>query len=522
MKLPNTAWENVTQKPVIVGLAIAGGIVLIYLPALSIYLWGDDFPWLNLAYPVWHTPQILLKKTFVFFRPLVRLSYFLSYVLFRHKVLAYNIITISFHILNTLLLYIYLLRLTGKISFAALTAVLFGTSSFYSEVPIWTAVRPNSHVAAFILGTFVLFSKEQPLTTVKDRVFFVFLLLGALGSKESWMILPPLLLIFLLLCKKYPLKHSIVTTLPAFLLLCIYIGIFFVIPFFQRTNSAFTYGHPLQLKTLQTAGLKFCYLIYKYVGFGDYFYGVLWQIALLIVAAMTVITIAVVLNSRLTLWGMAWMVITMVPTMHIYYAPSRFNYLPLMGFWIMTVAFFETIIHVLRQKFTIRKRYLFIFFTPSITYLILYHGIMTQWEIHDYRLYADLHQTIVERYSEVQRQIPVNQPILLIDKGTQNAAVIFDQGIRGHIKMQYSKPGGLWQIIYFDHLANYAGDPFTYMVEPVNKDDVKILLKTPFTVLVFTDDGFEITQQYDNALRNFYDTHQRLPDNVQAYTLRAF
>lgn len=522
MKILISSWKRAIQNPAVPGLAIAAGSALLYIPVLSFYLWGDDFQWLTLAYSLWHEPQVLFEKTLTFFRPIVRLSYFLNYALFKHKVFTYNSITIAFHGLNTFLLYTYLFRLTKKIPFAALTTALFGTSSFYSEVPIWTAVRPDSHVAACMLGTFVLFSKDRPLSKVKDWVVFVLLLFGALGSKESWMMLPLLLIIFLLLCKKYPLKRAIFETLPAFFVLGAYIGIFFVLPFLQRTDSAFSYAHPLGMQTLQTAGLKCCYLIYKYVGLGDYFYGDLWQIALLVVVWLTIISLAVVLKSRLTLWGMVWMVLTMVPTMHIYYAPSRFNYLPLMGFWIMTVAFFETITHALCRKFSIQRRYIFLFFTPCIMYLLLYHGIMVQWEIHDYRVYADLHKTIVDWYFDVQNQIPEDQPVLVMDNGTQNATVIFDRAIRGHIKMQYSKPGGLWWIIYFDQLFNYAGDPFTRIMEPIeNADDIEALLQHSFTVLVFTDNGFTITQQHDDALQEFYETYKRLPRNVQAYTVRS-
>lgn len=497
-------------------------VLALYLPALSMYLRGDDFPWLSLAYPLRHSLHGLIEKDFVFFRPTVRLSYFVNYALFRHQIVAYNGINIALHILNTVLLYVHVFRLSGRVRLAAVTALLFGTSSFYSEVPTWAAARPDLHVTACMLGILVLFSKQSPFGGTRDWSLFGLFLIGAFGSKENWMILPFLLLGLLWMYKRYPLKRAFRVTTPAWILLFVYLTIFFLLPSLGSSSaSPLSYSQPLHWETVQNAMIKGGYLVYKYVGLGDVFYGEAWQILLAGLGGVAVGLLAIRLHCRLALWGGLWMLLAMMPTLHIYYAPSRFNYLPLMGFWIMVVASVDAVLAMLRRTWRVPQRYIALGCALCVGCLVAYHGIMVQWEIHDYRIFGNWHKKLVEAYREIVDEVPADEPILLVNASRKNAVVEFEKAIRGHIKMQYSKPGGLWEIIYFDDLADYVGDPFHFRMERIDAPLPENLLDQPFTVIVFTDDGFRMTQAYNAEFRAFFRAHQILPDAVEAYVLRT-
>jgi hypothetical protein len=160
---------------------------------------------------------------------------------------------------------------------------------------------------------------------------------------------------------------------------------------------------------------KLFHLLYRYVGLGDSFYGYLWQIIFMSAAVIGFLVVCILLKNRFALWGLCWMGLTILITLPVEYDPSRYNYLPLIGFWITVVVVFEQLVQLLLSRFQIKRYYVFLLIGMGIGYLVLYNTIMLQWEIDDYRRLGDAHKKLVKMYENFQSQLLPNQPILFFN-----------------------------------------------------------------------------------------------------------
>ncbi len=469
-------------------------IVLIYLPALNIYLFGDGYVLLDYCYSGWRNPSIFFDLVNSFFRPIVNISYLLNYTLFGEQISLYVLSTLCIHLANVFLLYLLLIKITGKMSVAMVTILLFGTSAMYSGLTIGLAfaAMPDLTLLLFFLGIFLCFSRKQMRLGILRQLVVAVCLAGAIGSKEAWVILPLMLLSFLLLARNYPLKQGIMAIVPISVVAGIYVTMLFIVPWFSHRSSALNYSG-FNLFNIHAMLTKMAYSLCRYVGLGDYYSGSFWETSLIVITVLVFLGILIWLRNRLALLGMCWMIVANIPTLPIPYAPSHYNYMPLVGFWIMIVAFVDQIIRKLLSKVTIRKGYLSLAIGLCVVYLVIYNALMLQAEIHDYRRLGDGARTVVTMYKAIQDQLLADRPLIFINQGTRNVVTETSQSIQGYVKLLFVRPGAILELIYFHHLANFTGDPFMYRMMPVPEEDRSALLQQEFQVLVFTDQEFFFT-----------------------------
>jgi len=487
-------------------------IIIAYFPALSIYLRGDDFEWLNSIYNCWKQPLSLFSTINNFFRPMVKLSYLLNYTLFGTNTTFYAVTTILIHLGNVLLLYILILRITRRIIPASITSLVFGISPLYSEITLWSAARPDSIMLLFILSSLIIVAKHG--RQLKKRDFFLLFIfgLGAACSKETWIILPFVLISFLILIKKYTIRDAVKSSFVIIFLLILYLVIFIVVPIISNAPSPTNYPDYDINYGLKKAG----YLIFKYTGFGNSYTGDIWQIVLAFVSFIGFGFLLFCQKNRLALWGMTFMILSMLPTILIKYAPSRYNYLPLLGFYIMVIAFFEKGIEWLSKKYKIEKIYISIIVITSLVFYLSFQVIMLQWEIKDYKYFGNLHKQVVNMYNKIKDKLPLHQPIIFINAGTKRAVYKASQSVQGYSKLLFARNNGIWQMVYFAPLANFSGKPFKYLMVPYPKKELGSVIKGVFRVLLFKDNGFYFTEKYYKKLKKFYEKYHCLPDRVQA------
>ena len=496
----------------LIGTIIILMIIMAYLSALNIYLRGDDFEWLNSIYGCWEQPLSLFSTINNFFRPMVKLSYLLNYTLFGTNTPFYAATTILIHLGNVLLLYILILRITRRIIPASITSLVFGISPLYSEITLWSAARPDSIMFLFILSSLIVVAK--PGKQIKKRDFFLLFIfgLGAACSKETWIILPFVLISFLILIKKYTIRDAVKSSFVIIFLLILYLVFFIVVPIISNAPSPTNYADYDMNYGLKKVG----YLIFKYTGFGNLYTGEIWQILLVFVSFSGFGFLLFCQKNRLAFWGMAFMILSMLPTILIKYAPSRYNYLPLMGFYIMVIAFFEKGIEWLSKKYKIKKIYISIVIITTLVFYLSFQYIMLQWEIKDYKYFGNSHKQVVNMYNKVKDKLSLNQPIIFINAGTKKAVSEASQSVQGYSKLLFVRRHGIWQMVYLASLANFSGKPFKYLMIPIPKKELESVIKGKFRVLVFRDNGFSFTEKYNTSLKEFYNRYHCLPDQVKA------
>lgn len=494
-------------------------IFLMYLPALRMYMFGDGYVLLDYCYSGWRHPALFFDLiNNYFFRPLVNISHLLNYTLFGEQTAFYILITLGIHLLNVFLLYRLMLKVTGKAHMAILTMLLYGTSPLYSGATLESgfAASPDITLLCFFLGILLCFARTQRVFGFVNRVFIFLCLLGAIGSKEAWVIIPLSVLSFLLLVMNYPLRKALLAVFPMSLLVIIYVIPLFLMPWLSSKSSAFAYSG-FDLENLTAMLAKACFLLCRYIGLGDYFYGDAWQYLVILLVVAGFLLALILLNNKLALWGFCVMVLAHIPTLPIPYAPSRFNYIPLVGFWIMIVAFADQIIRKLKPTAAYLQQLVIGLFIGSV---IVYNIIMLQWEIKDYSRLGEACQTIVSMYKPIKDQVRLNQPVLFINQGTRRPIQEVEQSLQGNLKLLFARPEALWQLVQFAPLANFAGTPFKQRMFPVQAEDFEKILHTPFQLLIFTDQGFFWgTPEMRQALQQFYRTHRQLPAQAGMYRL---
>lgn len=508
-------WNNIIEKkPYLPGLIIVAFIFVLYIPALNIYLMRDDFEWLNESYNAIHHPLVLFQTINTFFRPLVKASFLLNYIFFKTAAPFYSLTTILIHLVNVYLLYIFLHRVTKKIHIAVLSALAFGISPLYSEVILWASGRPDSILLIFLMGILICFTNtdETEKSTWKRQAGIAVMTLCAAGSKESWILLPFFALTFLLIVKQIPLQPALKKTRILFFLWGLYIVYFIMLPFLFKKTTPSIYSKLDFSAMLRKSG----FLIFKYTGLGELFSGAAWQYVLIILAFGLLTYRIIARKNRLALWGLIWMLLSIGISIFIFYAPSRYNYLPLLGFWVMLISFLSREIKTLQEKFSINRRLVFLGIGVIFFFHIFYQAAMLQLEIADYQNQGLAHKQVKDMYDTIKDRLPRNLPIIFADISTRKAVDESARNVKGYRKLLFVRAKAIWQLVFISPLANFAGNPFKEQMEPIPEKELNSVFQGEYTMLVFNDAGFFISDSSKPGLREYYLKYRKLPHKVQA------
>lgn len=147
--------------------------------------------------------------------PLTWLSHMLDYKLFGLKASGHHWVSLGFHIVNTLLLFLVILQMTGALWRSALVAALFAWHPLHIQSVAWISERKDVLSACFMLLTLWAYvrhvqkpgignpvSGPRPLTSGPYWLALLFFALG-LMSKPMLVTLP----LILLLLDFWPLKR---------------------------------------------------------------------------------------------------------------------------------------------------------------------------------------------------------------------------------------------------------------------------------------------------------------------------
>jgi hypothetical protein len=514
VRLTGNKWEFLHKRPYLLVIFIIILILAIYLPTMNTYLMSDDFEWLDSVYLTWKNPAQLFELINNFFRSTVKFTYLLNYTFFKTDAVFYNIFTVLLHLINIFLLYRLIFKITGRITPAALISLTYGVSPLYTEVTLWSAGRTESTLLIFMLGVLILLNGIEEKNQDFRRVMIILFTLLAAGAKETWVLLPFLAFGFLWIVKRIPFKKAFYSTLSLFLLLGIYLVYFIGVPILAGKAPPTSYANP----DIGNIVNKFGYMVYKYVGLGDMFTGAVWQFVLLVAVLAGLAYWLIRRRNWLALYGYIWVLMTIGISLPIYYAPARYHYIPLVGFWIMIVVFLEEEITRLVKRFKIKKAVVILVIGAALVFYVAYQAVMMQWEIKDYRLRGSLHKTLADMYLQVKDQLPVDEPIVFIDLGKRKAVNELSRSIQGYQKLLFVRERAIWQQVFLAPLANFLGDPFSRVMKPIPGTELEALMNGHFTTLVFTDMGFFIpaSGEYEQKVRAYYRKYRRLPYKVQA------
>lgn len=196
-------------------LALAAALP--YLPTLGYGFVYDDAP------QIIHNPDILSLQNIpqfftqfiskaglhnsrqpVFYRPLFYSQLCLTRVLFGPGPFGFHLVSLLFHIGNTLLLYAVAHRLGLRQAVARMAALLFAVHPVHVESVVWPSASPDLMVLSAALASLLAFFRAQevrqsPAVSYCWRGLSLVAFLAALFVKETSLIILPLLIAAVLL-----------------------------------------------------------------------------------------------------------------------------------------------------------------------------------------------------------------------------------------------------------------------------------------------------------------------------------
>lgn len=215
--------------------------------ATSGYFLADDFIHVSYLFDVFHGHAMRLLENFTgnwmqttgtqFYRPLISLTLALDYWLGGGAAFPFHLSNVLYQIASSVLLFLTTRQLlqgyhrNWSIFAAFVAGALFAVFPIHCEVVNWIIARVDSVCLMFFLGACWLYLRAAQQNSVWSRYLAIGSFVLSLLSKEPAVVLPPLLVLFELVCagdkekaKGFPLQvvHAFRATLPYWCVLAIY------------------------------------------------------------------------------------------------------------------------------------------------------------------------------------------------------------------------------------------------------------------------------------------------------------
>ncbi len=291
------------------------------------------------------------------YRPIVTLSYFFDYSLWKLNAFGYHFTNLLLHITNAVLLYFLIILIVKNKKVALFSSLLFALHPVNSEAVNVISFREDLLVLMFYLSSFILYIKLNSSFGRKKIYLYIFSLILfflALFSKEMAISLP---LILILYDYFFVFKEKLKGILGRFksyylgyiIILLFYLWVrFFVIvnitePPVEYPGGNF-YSNILTMSKVIATYIKWIFLPINipaiipdqpYLISNSLFdFWVLFSMALVITCFLTAIKIYK--SSKEFSFAIFWFFITLLPVSNILpisnYIASRYLYIPLVGF----------------------------------------------------------------------------------------------------------------------------------------------------------------------------------------------
>jgi hypothetical protein len=505
---------GLTRENVLLMTVVVVVVTVSYIAAFDIFLIGDDFEWLNAAYEIPSDVFSSFQHINSMWRPLVLWSFLADFVVFGPRPAFFMGTNLAIHMLNALLLLVLMLRLHSRQLVAGAATILFAVSPLHSEAVLWASSRGDTLLLTFWLAALLVVDRMSPSSAGFRPIIILVLMVAAAGSKESWIALPFVATAYLVVVKRWPLSSVTRAVISQWLLLALYMLVFFVMPSMSGRSTPTYYADfdPLSMV------YKSCHLLVSYLEIGALDLSLRASVLVAAVPAAAVLVIVLVRRNRPALWALLWAALAIGLASPFPDTALRHNYLPLAALWLAVALIVDDVATWIQSSPRARCFRAFALLAAGAALCGAALEIQAlQLEIADYRLYGDLHRQLVEWFREIDRTIPDDRPLLLINRGTRPAVLEAADSMTGLEKTLYVRRGALWQLVRLPPLANFVDHSFSKLLRPVPADEISSTLGSDFSVLVFSDSGFRLEAEVSTTLQEAVSALDRLPEHVSLY-----
>lgn len=220
MKLNLSKYEKyATKYPVLI---IASFAVLAFLQSITFgWVMLDDKGMIEEVIKVYQDPASLIgvftHEYARFFRPLQILSFTLESYIAGENPAIYHIVNLILHSFVSVLVFKVLLRFSIEKRISLILSIVFAVHPVFSHAVAWIPSRGDLLLTFFTLLSFLYFQKISEECNIKHLLLHNLFFLLALFSKESAVILPILIFIFVLI-KERRITKILLYLLPGWII----------------------------------------------------------------------------------------------------------------------------------------------------------------------------------------------------------------------------------------------------------------------------------------------------------------
>ena len=177
-----------------------------------------------------------------------------------------------------------------------------------------------------------------------------------------------------------------------------------------------------------------------------------------IVTIVAFIAALLFIKNKALRFSLIFMAITMLPylpvLMSVSYQPSRYRYMPLVGFNIILAVLLVRLRNIPFSSEFIRKStavigilFIVIFLVGNIYYITL--------DELDYDRYGKSHQKLVNKAQAILNQLPLDRTIVFVNSSNLNVpALDFEQLYKA--KVWFPRSTAPWKLVYIEHLLTFC------------------------------------------------------------------
>src|SRR4030042_4966637 len=141
----------------------------------------------------------ILHSSAAYYRPLLTVSFMLYAQISGSRPFFYHLTNIVIHIITSCTVFIFLQKIKIKKEVAFLFSAIFAVHPVLSQAVAWIPGRNDSLLALFSLFSFIFFINFVELGKSKDIIWHIVFFAAAIFTKESGLLIPPLVLLYFLL-----------------------------------------------------------------------------------------------------------------------------------------------------------------------------------------------------------------------------------------------------------------------------------------------------------------------------------
>jgi len=211
-----------------VGALLVTAVVVVYAPALSFELIGDDYQMAQLARQALDSPAVLLAPIGEFFRPVSTWLLAADRLAWGTDPRGYHLTTLGLHVIATLLLLAAARRLGVGRAASWVAGLVWACSPFASEVAVWAAVRhEQTLLIAWLVLILVWPTHGGRWSRGRIAAAGAALALAAV-SKETWVVTPGLVAILLASLERASRRRAAVITAAVTAAVAVYTAVRFL------------------------------------------------------------------------------------------------------------------------------------------------------------------------------------------------------------------------------------------------------------------------------------------------------